>query len=229
MRKSFARKAVSAVTAFWGFCNHSHHQRHSRTGGRGAPGGAGSVKPLSAQPDDRFTPTLPGGNRDVNPGPFLSCVKLSRSVDSISLNRRAEENLRDDILSSGEARQLRSNLSTIRPLNVFERPSPGLRFAWTPFRNFLPREIPDLLLIRKTGSDAMPHINFETTNTSQLRAVRDWEDEAVWHSFQERYGPLLLCCCNRLGLKSSDIDEACQETWIEVAKRMRSFVYQLRP
>jgi RNA polymerase sigma factor (sigma-70 family) len=71
----------------------------------------------------------------------------------------------------------------------------------------------------------MPHTDFETTNPSQLRSLRNWEDHTAWLRFQESYDPVLRCCCASVGLKGTDIEDVRQETWIEVAKRMRSFVY----
>jgi RNA polymerase sigma factor (sigma-70 family) len=74
----------------------------------------------------------------------------------------------------------------------------------------------------------MPHADVGDTRSSQLRAIRDWRDELAWLEFQKRYEPLLRGCCNRLRLDQDVADEVCQETWIEVAKRMRSFVYDPR-
>jgi RNA polymerase sigma factor (sigma-70 family) len=64
-----------------------------------------------------------------------------------------------------------------------------------------------------------------TTSQSKLRAISDWGDHRAWVEFQEIYEPLLRRCCARLRLDKDAADEVCQETWIEVAKRMRSFVY----
>ena len=71
----------------------------------------------------------------------------------------------------------------------------------------------------------MTQSELESTSTSNLRALRDWEDHAAWLRFREKYHPLLRRCCAGLELKGEDVEEVCQETWIEVAKRIRSFVY----
>ena len=71
----------------------------------------------------------------------------------------------------------------------------------------------------------MRHADVGTTNPSKLRALEDLRDHLAWVEFQERYEPLLRRCCARLGLPHDSADEVCQETWIEVAKRLGSFVY----
>lgn len=74
----------------------------------------------------------------------------------------------------------------------------------------------------------MLHAEVGTTHPSKLRAISDWRNHAAWTEFRNRYDPLLRRCCACLGLNGEAADEVCQETWIEVAKRMRSFVYDPR-
>ena len=71
----------------------------------------------------------------------------------------------------------------------------------------------------------MPLTDDASTSQTQLRAVRDWSDSHAWFQFQRKYTPLLETCCTRLGLDDATTDEVCQLTWIEVMRRMRSFVY----
>ncbi len=63
------------------------------------------------------------------------------------------------------------------------------------------------------------------TRPSELRRLADWRNELAWSEFQKRYEPLLRCCCKQLALDESATDEVRQETWIEVAIRMKTFVY----
>jgi len=63
------------------------------------------------------------------------------------------------------------------------------------------------------------------TRPSQLRRVVDLKNDVAWTEFQKRYDPLLRCCCAQLPLDDWATEEVCQETWIEVAKRMATFVY----
>ena len=74
----------------------------------------------------------------------------------------------------------------------------------------------------------MPRADVGNTDTSELRAIRDWGNHSGWLEFQKRYDPHLRRCCMRLGLEGAAADDVCQETWIEVAKRMQSFVYDPR-
>jgi hypothetical protein len=40
----------------------------------------------------------------------------------------------------------------------------------------------------------MAHTDFETTDPSQLRALRNWDDPSAWLQFQKSYDPLVRCC-----------------------------------
>jgi RNA polymerase sigma factor (sigma-70 family) len=73
-------------------------------------------------------------------------------------------------------------------------------------------------------SNAMPLADVGTTNPSKLRAISDWRDHLAWDKFQDRYEPLLRGCCASLRLDQHAADDVCQETWFEVAKRLRTFV-----
>lgn len=74
----------------------------------------------------------------------------------------------------------------------------------------------------------MPQEDDESTNVSLLRRAADWGDHQSWIQLQERYDPLIRRCCRSLGLTGEVADEVRQNTWIEVAKRMKSFAYDPR-
>jgi RNA polymerase sigma factor (sigma-70 family) len=67
-----------------------------------------------------------------------------------------------------------------------------------------------------------------STSSSQLRAIRDWKNHQAWVEFQHKYDPLLRSYCKSLRLDGQTTDEICQLTWIEVARRIDSFVYDPR-
>jgi len=68
----------------------------------------------------------------------------------------------------------------------------------------------------------------DSTSVSLLRKAVDWDDHPTWTQLQERYDPLIRRCCRRYRLVDEDADEVRQDVWIEVAKRLRSFVYDPR-
>jgi RNA polymerase sigma factor (sigma-70 family) len=71
----------------------------------------------------------------------------------------------------------------------------------------------------------MSLVDVGKTRPSQLRRVADGHDDVAWTEFHERYDPLLRCCCRQFSLDGWGADEVCQETGIEVANRMETFVY----
>lgn len=68
----------------------------------------------------------------------------------------------------------------------------------------------------------------DSTNASLLRKAGDWGDHHAWKQLQDRYDPLIGSCCRSLGLTGEIADEVRQNTWIEVARRMKSFAYDPR-
>ena len=68
----------------------------------------------------------------------------------------------------------------------------------------------------------------DSTSASLLRRAVDWDDHRTWTQLQGRYDPLIRRCCLRYRLVGEDADEVRQDAWIEVAKRLRSFVYDPR-
>src|SRR5579864_742732 len=64
-----------------------------------------------------------------------------------------------------------------------------------------------------------------TTNPALLNRLVDWQDEAAWQEFFDRYRPLLEAWCGRAHLDRETADELCQRIWIDLARRMTSFQY----
>jgi RNA polymerase sigma factor (sigma-70 family) len=71
----------------------------------------------------------------------------------------------------------------------------------------------------------MRSVDEASTSPTLLSKVRDWRDDVAWVRFKQQYDPLLRNCCRRLNVDGPTVDEICQLTWITVAKRMESFVY----
>jgi RNA polymerase sigma factor (sigma-70 family) len=71
----------------------------------------------------------------------------------------------------------------------------------------------------------MPRVDVGSTSRSQLEAIRDWGNQPAWVEFHKRYDPLVRRCLAHLRLDDATTDEVCQEAWVQVANRMRSFVY----
>ena len=65
----------------------------------------------------------------------------------------------------------------------------------------------------------------ESTCPLLLGEVRDWDNHAAWVRLLARHDPLIRRCCQGLRLNDADEEEVRQETWIEVAKRVRRFRY----
>jgi RNA polymerase sigma-70 factor (ECF subfamily) len=74
----------------------------------------------------------------------------------------------------------------------------------------------------------MPRTDAGSTSVTLLKRAGDWGDHLAWTQLQDRYDPLIRRCCQRLGLAGDFADEVRQNTWIEVAKRMKSFAYDPR-
>ncbi|KAA3614308.1 MAG: sigma-70 family RNA polymerase sigma factor [Planctomycetota bacterium] len=65
-----------------------------------------------------------------------------------------------------------------------------------------------------------------TTLPSLLSRVRDLEDHAAWHEFDQRYRELILRFCRRRGLQASDAEDVRQIVMLSLAKHLRGFSYQ---
>lgn len=64
-----------------------------------------------------------------------------------------------------------------------------------------------------------------TTNRGLLEQVVDWGNQPAWAEFFRSYDPLIHRWCGRYGLDSSTLEDLCQQIWIELATRMRTYRY----
>jgi RNA polymerase sigma factor (sigma-70 family) len=64
-----------------------------------------------------------------------------------------------------------------------------------------------------------------TTDPKLLELVRDWRNGQAWPRFVEHYEPHLRAVCRRYGLVGEAADDCCQQVWIKLAARMRTFRY----
>ena len=64
-----------------------------------------------------------------------------------------------------------------------------------------------------------------STSPTLLRRVADWADDSAWCDFCTGYDPLIRSWCRRYGLDGSTLEDLCQEIWIELADRMRTYQY----
>jgi RNA polymerase sigma-70 factor (ECF subfamily) len=58
-----------------------------------------------------------------------------------------------------------------------------------------------------------------------LRRVADWRDDVAWRAFRDRYERDLRTWCREYRLDDDLADEVCQDVWVEVADKIRSFEY----
>jgi RNA polymerase sigma-70 factor (ECF subfamily) len=64
-----------------------------------------------------------------------------------------------------------------------------------------------------------------TTSPSLLKRVADWADHPAWCDFRNSYDPLIRRWCAGYGLDASALEDLCQEIWIKLAHRMRTYQY----
>jgi RNA polymerase sigma factor (sigma-70 family) len=64
-----------------------------------------------------------------------------------------------------------------------------------------------------------------TTNATLLNRLGDWRDHEAWVDFVTRYDPVIRFSCRRYRLDAESTEELCQQVWIDLARRMRSFRY----
>jgi RNA polymerase sigma-70 factor (ECF subfamily) len=67
--------------------------------------------------------------------------------------------------------------------------------------------------------------DLEPTRQSLLARLKDWQDQASWHAFFNRYWRLIYSVARRSGLSEDESQEVVQETIITVCKNIRSFEY----
>lgn len=67
------------------------------------------------------------------------------------------------------------------------------------------------------------------TSTTLLRRLRqNPTDEAAWNDFVDRYGRMIYRWCRHWGLQEADAEDVTQNVLLELARQMRSFVYDPR-
>lgn len=64
-----------------------------------------------------------------------------------------------------------------------------------------------------------------TTSPSLLKRVADWADHGAWCDFRGSYDPLIHAWCGGYGLDGSSLEDLCQQIWIALADRMRTYQY----
>jgi RNA polymerase sigma-70 factor (ECF subfamily) len=64
-----------------------------------------------------------------------------------------------------------------------------------------------------------------TTNPTLLNRLGNWRDHEAWVDFVTRYDPVIRSASRRYRLDAETTEELCQQVWIDLARRMRSFRY----
>jgi RNA polymerase sigma-70 factor (ECF subfamily) len=64
------------------------------------------------------------------------------------------------------------------------------------------------------------------TSVTLLRRLRkDPADQAAWAEFVDRYGRMIYRWCRQWGLQEADAEDVTQNVLVELARQMRTFVY----
>jgi RNA polymerase sigma factor (sigma-70 family) len=64
-----------------------------------------------------------------------------------------------------------------------------------------------------------------TTNPTLLNRLGDWRDHEAWVDFVTRYDPVIRSTSSRYRLDAESTEELCQQVWIDLARRMRTYRY----
>jgi RNA polymerase sigma factor (sigma-70 family) len=64
-----------------------------------------------------------------------------------------------------------------------------------------------------------------TTNPTLLNRLGDWRDHEAWVDFVTRYDPVIRSTSTRYRLDAESTEELCQQVWIDLARRMRTYRY----
>ena len=68
---------------------------------------------------------------------------------------------------------------------------------------------------------------FLKTSPSMLERIKDLTDDKSWQAFFDKYRNLVWGTARKSGLSETEADEAVQETFITLAKRIKEFQYDL--
>ncbi len=69
-------------------------------------------------------------------------------------------------------------------------------------------------------------MEWQTTQATLLRRLRDGDDHEAWLEFDRRYGDLILRFCRRRGLQLSDAEDVRQIVLISLARALPNFRYR---
>ena len=78
--------------------------------------------------------------------------------------------------------------------------------------------------VEKPGAIRAPSLfDPEATRHSLLSRIKDWEDQASWREFFDRYWRLIYATATRAGLRHEEAQEVVQETVLAVARNIGEF------
>jgi RNA polymerase sigma-70 factor (ECF subfamily) len=63
------------------------------------------------------------------------------------------------------------------------------------------------------------------TSSDLLKRAANWEDRAAWSVFFKTYDPLIHLWCRGYNLDDATHRDLCQQIWLELAKRIRTYQY----
>lgn len=63
------------------------------------------------------------------------------------------------------------------------------------------------------------------TRPSLIHRLKDWNDQTSWQTFYATYGRLIFNVARQAGLTAPEAEEAVQDTFVQVAKKMPEFRY----
>ena len=72
--------------------------------------------------------------------------------------------------------------------------------------------------------DKIPN-EFIPTSPSMLKRIKDLTDDKSWQAFFDKYRNVVRSAALKAGLSEVEADEAVQETFITIAKRIKEFQY----
>lgn len=83
----------------------------------------------------------------------------------------------------------------------------------------------DVWLHSVAGKGSMSDTDWQTSTTLLRRLRRSPADESAWNVFVDRYGRLVYRWCRQWRLQPADAEDVTQTVLVELARQMRSFVY----
>lgn len=67
-----------------------------------------------------------------------------------------------------------------------------------------------------------------STDSNQLRRIRNWSDHEAWEGFSRRYRPVLMNWSRKNIPDEAEAEDFCQTLLLELASRLQSFRYDAR-